>query len=146
MTVFLSGERPVSETAGRKLPQYLNNERNVFMNILALLGLILDDLSGIKSRLDAYETEKGIAIEPYGTDGTFSEFVNSILNENSAHDFAVIIKANENCCFEISEIEYINSKGNQESKDVSEIVNRIIDSANLTEIYHMLCEEIANAY
>lgn len=116
------------------------------MNILALLGLILDDLSGIKSRLDAYETEKGIAIEPYGTDGTFSEFVNSILNENLAHDFAVIIKANENCCFEISEIEYINSKGNQESKDVSEIVNRIIDSANLTEIYHMLCEEIANAY
>jgi len=123
------------------------------MNILALLGLILDDLSGTKSRLDAYETEEGIAIEPYGADGTFSEFVNSIfdteviatLNESSAHDFAVIIKANENCYFEISEIEYINGKGNQESKDVSEIVNRIIDSANLTEIYHMLCGEIANA-
>lgn len=106
------------------------------MKIFSLLGKIVDDCTNSLSAFDCWEEEGRVIYSCVAKDYLESDISSIIDVENESGCF-VAFKANDDCYFEIDTI--------NEHK-IGDIITNYVESLNLTDIYHRLCEEaVANA-
>lgn len=106
------------------------------MNVLSLLGKIVDDATNALALFNTYEDGDKIIYTCLVANYIKEDMDSIVDDEDIAGDCFVTFKANEDCNFEIDTIGYADIE-----HEVGERIAQYVESLGLTDIYHRLCEE-----
>lgn len=111
------------------------------MQILTLLAKIVDDAANCLTKFDCWDDDEKI----YYSGKCIAEEISDILEvDNVNGDCTVSFKSNENCFFEIDSLSYTDECGNEITYDVNKDIYEYVDSQDMVDVYHRLCEEATN--
>lgn len=109
------------------------------MQVITLLGKMLESYSSF----DIQQNEDCTIYTCYSGNYIVNE-IESIVDVAGRGEYSVIIKANEDCYFEIVAIRYEDDDGNEIVCDVRKSIQNEMRSRELLDEYYQLCEEAVN--
>ena len=106
------------------------------MNIFSLLGKIVDDATNSLSMFDCWDDGDRVVYTCLCNDYINADIDSIIEDDNITGDCFVTFKSNADCHFEINAVGYTDVE-----HEVGDRIAQYVESLNLTDVYHRLCEE-----
>ena len=105
------------------------------MNVFAILGLMIDDLSTISAQ---FLSLGGDAVECCDDDAV-RRYVEPIIREHNTSNYVFLFGMNG-----LETIDYNDADGQAISCNVADKIRDYVDHYGTSELYHRMCEEVLN--